>query len=61
MANPIIEARIQALEAVNELSRAVLAARPQAMEDAAKAAVLAAAKLADSIRELPHHVKEMSK
>jgi len=49
--SPIVRARLEALETVNELSRAVLAARPQAMEDAAREATAAASKLADTIRE----------
>ena len=49
--SPIVRARQEALETVNELSRAVLAARPQAMEDAARKAGEAASKLADTIRE----------
>lgn len=50
----ILKARQAAMDAASELSRAVMAARPQAMEDAARAALEAASNLADTIRETPH-------
>lgn len=60
MNSPIIKARQAALDATNELSRAVLAARPQAMEDAARKALAAASDLADTIRETPHSASQLN-
>jgi hypothetical protein len=50
----LTDARLSALAACEDLCRAVLAASPQRMDDAAVVAKLAAENLAGLIREQPH-------